>query len=62
MHIQKRGASQQIYSGHTYLAAWIGNFAANLERKGDMKSCEELMTDSLRVSKIKLTMKSGAWN
>jgi len=27
-----------------------------------MKSCEELMMDSLRVSEIKLTMKSGAWN
>lgn len=37
-------------------------FRSESAEKGDMKSCEELMMDSLRVSEIKLTMKSGASN
>ena len=37
-------------------------FRSECAEKGDTRSCEELMMDSLRVSEIKLTMKSAAWN
>lgn len=39
-----------------------GQFRSESAEKGDMKSCEELMMDPLKVSEIKLAMKSEAWN
>lgn len=39
-----------------------GQFRSESAEKGGMKSCEELMMDSLRRREIKLTMKFGAWN